>query len=229
MKINKRWKILGLKEAPRLEVKYLAGLLVVLLLTGSMCNDWIIENKFANADIMDKRGKVVVLNQVMQRNVELHGELAAKDDRIEELDKRFQELMDNPITFKQTYFLEKELFPLSRKYGIPDALIAGQWAIESGRAVHKSGHNYFGLMQWDAQRNRSLQTCPSLDECVKRYASTVKSILSRKGYTYNPEENPVEILRKLQEATPRYEGDSSKPDHYVELVAGTKEFKTYER
>lgn len=71
MKINKRWKILGLKEAPRLEVKYLAGLLVVLLLTGSMCNDWIIENKFANADIMDKRGKVLVLNQVMQRNVEL--------------------------------------------------------------------------------------------------------------------------------------------------------------
>ena len=168
------------------------------------------------------KGKVNVTLGIMSE------EVVSKDEEIKTLEERFQELMDNPITFKQTYFLEKQLFPATDKYEIPRALVAGQWAIESARAVNKPGHNYYGLMQWDKEGKRSLQNCPSLDHCVRNYANTIKSILKRKGYTYDPKEDPVEILRKLQERTPRYEGDSEHPEHYIELVSQTKEFKAYE-
>lgn len=150
-----------------------------------------------------------------------------KQSRLTELERQFQELMRNPITVQQRYFLEHTLFPLTDRYDLPRALVAGQWAIESGRAIHKPGHNYFGLMQWDANRVRSLQYCSSLEVCVKNYASTIKSIHTRKGYAYNPKDDPVTILKKLQEATPRYEGDESDTQHYIKLVSSTDEFKFY--
>lgn len=66
---NKIPKYKGFKQ--KWSVYRLAGLLIFCILTGSVLNDWMINNKLANADIMDAKGKVKVLGQVMAKNVEL--------------------------------------------------------------------------------------------------------------------------------------------------------------
>lgn len=149
--------------------------------------------------------------------------------QIEAMEHRFQELMRNPITFKQTYFLETEILPRTRKHGIPDALAASQWALESNRQVHRPGHNYWGIMQWDAQGKRSLRTFATLDDAITMYANTIKNILKRKGFTYDPKEDPHSILKKLQYGNYRYEGDNDDPMIYVNHISSLKEFQYYLR
>lgn len=81
--MNKRIKIAGLKRGVKFDVYTLAALVGVLLLVGSMCNDWIIQNKFANADILDAKGKVRVLGQVMAKNVELEDTIKQQTAELE--------------------------------------------------------------------------------------------------------------------------------------------------
>ena len=72
-----------MKEAVRLDVKAMSGLLVATLLTGLVCNQMIINNKIANADIVDAKGKVLVLGQVMARNVELEDTVKEQNAELE--------------------------------------------------------------------------------------------------------------------------------------------------
>src|SRR5690349_14641504 len=64
---------------------------------------------------------------------------------IKDLKKQFDELVKNPVSVSQTAFLEREILPTTRKCGLPDALVAGQWALESGRATTSPINNFFGI------------------------------------------------------------------------------------
>ncbi len=116
-------------------------------------------------------------------------------------------------------FLETQLLPRTRKYGIPDALVAGQWAIESGRATNRADNNYFGL-------GPGLKFA-TLDEAVKVYYVSLKHILARKGYNLDTISDPYQILQDLQQGDYRYEGHSPKPLEYVQLVSSVPEYVYY--
>lgn len=208
----------------KLTVYYLLGWVVILTFLSfsyqGLKADWMIAG--ANEDLT----KMKAASHPVQ---DLHQAVAERDGEIADLKERFDELMKNPITFKQTYFLETEILPRTRKHGIPDSLAASQWALESNRQVHRPGHNYWGIMQWDKDRVRSLRTFSTLDDAIAMYAGTIKSILKRKGYTYDPNEDPISILKKLQEGTPRYEGDNEDTMIYVNHISSLKEFSYYKK
>ena len=151
---------------------------------------------------------------------QLNKKLTAKEDEVSELRQQFDELMKNPITFKQRHFLETQLLPITRKYGIPDKLAAAQWAIETGRNTNRADNNYFGIGPgWKFT---------SIEENVKVYARSLKTIIARKGLDFDEiKHDPYLVLVKLQEGNYRYEGHSDKPLEYIELVSGMNEWRIY--
>lgn len=188
---------------------YLAGLSLTLFLIAVIA----IPNHYRKEAI-----HFTVKAQELEQTVDiLEEDVKAKEERITFLQSQFDELMKNPITFKQRYFLEKELLPRSRKCGIPDALHAGQWALESGRSISKSSNNYWGIGPgW---------TFKSLDEGVATYCKTVKNILKKKGYEISGDAKLD--LKRLQEGTYGYEGHNPDPQTYVDHVMALEEFKYY--
>lgn len=162
---------------------------------------------------------IVKAQELEQQVSSLSEDNAAKEERISLLESQFKDLMANPITFKQRYFLEKELLPRSRQCGIPDALHAGQWALESGRSTYRADNNYWGIgPRW---------RFGSLDEGVATYCKTVKNILKHKGYEVS-QDSKLD-LKRLQEGNFRYEGHNPDPQTYVEHVSNLDEFKYYNK
>ena len=160
------------------------------------------------------KGKVNVTLGIMSE------EVVSKDEEIKTLEERFQELMDNPITFKQTYFLEHSIFPVTRACGVPDSLAAAQWALESGRATTSPINNFFGIGPgWKFA---------TVKANVEKYCQTIKNILKRKGYDLSQMSDPVEILKALQAGSYRYEGHNPDPMTYVHHISSLKEFKAYQ-
>lgn len=118
-------------------------------------------------------------------------------------------------------YLEKEVLPRTRKYGIPDALAAGQWAAE-GRFVNPKNNNWFNLM-YDGK----VHPYQSLDNHVADYALTLKNLLKNQGIDITSKKDAMEILKLLQSGKTRFEGHQPDPQHYVNLVSSTPEFKKY--
>jgi len=122
---------------------------------------------------------------------------------------------------KRQEFLAKEILPLTRECNLPDALVAGQWAQESGREFDSPSNNYFGL--GPRMRFKNIQ------EGVKTYCNTIKDILGKKGRDVNSMKDSVEILTGLQTGNPRYEGDEANPLAYVRTVSSIGEFQFYDK
>lgn len=128
--------------------------------------------------------------------------------------------------------LEHFVFPNTRPRHIPDALAAGQTALESGYGespLAVNNNNLHGTMQWDAAGNRSPRTFKSASDSASLYADTVNRILAAKGYDISKMSSD-EILSALQEGNaPRYEGDNKNPQAYVKTVKGLGAYQKYNR
>jgi len=119
-------------------------------------------------------------------------------------------------------FLEQSIFPQTRQAGLPDALVAGQWATEGGRATGNPQNNVWGLM-----RGGKLIQYPNLNSSTRDYILTVQNILKKKGY--DPKKmSAKEILQALQEGNKlRYEAHNPNPQDYVNLVSNTPEYRKF--
>lgn len=115
-------------------------------------------------------------------------------------------------------WLEGEVLPITRKAGFPDALVAGQWAIED----RKKDTSMFNLMF-----NGKVHKYQNTENNVNDYIRTVTNILKRKGYDINKIKDPQEILRILQTGNTRYEGHSKDPMDYLKIISDTPEYKYY--
>lgn len=132
--------------------------------------------------------------------------------------EQLQKVKQKPLQNKD--FLTKEILPRTRKYNIPDALAASQWAVESGRSTSSDINNYFGLGPHIKYN--------SIDDNVRDYALTLKNILAAKGKKLENMKYPKKILLKLQEGDrPRYEAHNPDPMTYVNTVMNTPEWRQY--
>ena len=122
-------------------------------------------------------------------------------------------------SLKPSEFLEANILPITREYGIPDALVASQYALEGGRVTSNPQNNFFGLM-----RNGQLIFYPSIEANVRDYALTIKNILKAKNY-FLPM-NKDEIILALQSGDkPRYEGHNADPLAYVYTIKSLPEWE----
>lgn len=119
---------------------------------------------------------------------------------------------------KNINFLETSVFPITREYGIPDALVASQWALEGGRVTSNPQNNLFGLMA-----NGKLINYPSIEANVRDYALTIKNILKAKDFHLPLAKD--EIILALQSGDkPRYEGHLPDPMTYVYTIKSLPEW-----
>jgi hypothetical protein len=118
-------------------------------------------------------------------------------------------------------YLESQVLPRTRKYGIPDALAAGQWAAE-GRFVEPQNNNWFNLMY-----GGKVHPYQNLDTQTADYALTINNLLKNQGKDLKDIKDPVEVLRLLQSGKSRFEGHQADPQSYVNLVSNTPEFQRY--
>lgn len=143
-----------------------------------------------------------------------NGEPAVLGD-MEKIDGNFEQM------------LEKYVFPVTDKAGIPRALAASQTAIESGRgasAATKNFNNLHGIMTWDTAGNRSLRRFKSPAESAEEY---VRIISKNFPQAFELRNEPEKMLKALQSGKMRYEGDNDDPFEYVRLVQSTPEWRRY--
>ncbi len=119
-------------------------------------------------------------------------------------------------------FLESNIFPITDQAGLPRALVAGQWAMEGGRAIDNPQHNLFGLMS-----GGSLIPYPNIQRNVSDYILTIQNLLKRKGANPSAIKDPVTILKILQSGDTRYEAHNPNPTTYIEGVTNTPEWRMY--
>ncbi len=120
---------------------------------------------------------------------------------------------------KKQSFLESSVFPITREYGIPDALVASQWALEGGRVTSNPQNNLFGLMV-----GGKLINYPSIEANVRDYALTIKNILKAKDFHLPLAKD--EIIPALQSGDkPRYEGHNPDPMTYVYTIKSLPEWE----
>lgn len=123
-------------------------------------------------------------------------------------------------------FLETNIFPITRKFNIPDALAASQWATEGGRSMGNEANNLFGIL--DPSGSGKLVQYPSIDRNVEDYALTVNNILKNKGIDTST--NAYNVLMGLQTGDrPRYEAHNPNQWDYTQTVMNTPEWRTYFR
>jgi len=123
-----------------------------------------------------------------------------------------------PAVKKQS-FLESSVFPITREYDIPDALVASQWALEGGRITSNTQNNLFGLMA-----NGKLINYPSIEANVRDYALTIKNILKAKNFHLPLAKD--EIILALQSGDkPRDEGHNPDPMTYVYTIKSLPEWE----
>ncbi len=117
-------------------------------------------------------------------------------------------------------FLEQNIFPLTDKAGLPRALVASQWASESGRNTNSPINNYFGL-------GPNIRY-PNLERNVSDYILTISNILKRKGSDLSKAKDAKTILKIIQSGkTGRYEAHNPDPMTYVQDLMNTPEFRYY--
>jgi hypothetical protein len=112
------------------------------------------------------------------------------------------------------------ILPITRECGLPDALVASQWAVESGRAQTSKINNFFALGPHIVY--------PSLERNVSDYCLTVVNIASKNGLTIDSTTTAYEILLALQSGNTRYEAHNEDPMTYVRTVSNTPEWRQYE-
>jgi hypothetical protein len=120
---------------------------------------------------------------------------------------------------EKQHILDK-ILPLTRKCGLPDKLVASQWAVESGRKQKSNINNYFGLGPH--------LVYPSLEANVRDYCLTVKNIARKNGLEIMDNTSSIEILEALQSGKTRYEAHNADPYAYVRTVSNTPEWREYE-
>lgn len=135
----------------------------------------------------------------------------------------------NPENIK---YLEEVVLPLTRQFGIPDAIAAGQWAAE-GRFVNPNNNNYWNLM-FDGQVHPYQSTYNNTSD----YDLTLRDIIGT-NMGVNPQEldygqyDPAELIKYLQLNTQgqpsnkRFEAHSQFPSEYIDLIVNTPEFRNY--
>jgi len=112
------------------------------------------------------------------------------------------------------------ILPLTRECGLPDSLVASQWAVESGRAQESKINNFFALGPHIVY--------PSLERNVSDYCLTVINIARKNGLIIDSTTTAYEILLALQSGNTRYEAHNEDPMTYVWTVSNTPEWRQYE-
>ncbi len=108
-------------------------------------------------------------------------------------------------------FVNEQLLPLTRKYGIPDAVAAAQAAHESGYGSSMAGNNnYFGLK---AHSYAGFANFDSLEAAVKYYAETLAALAGNNLETFK--NNPMGLINAIQSGTSHYEGNNPDPMQYI--------------
>lgn len=124
-------------------------------------------------------------------------------------------------------YLNSVVLPLTRKYGIPDELAAGQWAAE-GRYVNPETNNFWNLMY-----GGQVHPYENMDNMARDYDLTLKDIMSRnmgkdkESFNYG-DYDVMTLLNALQSGqSGNFEGHSPRPLEYVDLVSNTPEFRYF--
>lgn len=119
-----------------------------------------------------------------------------------------------------TTMLNQHILPVTRQYGIPDALVAGQAAQESGYMQKPAGqYNFFGLKAHSYPGFANFQTP---EEAARYYAQTIQALVPNIGQM-----NAQQGLMALQSGRQRYEGDNPNPMMYVQSVSANPAFQVY--
>lgn len=110
--------------------------------------------------------------------------------------------------------LNNHIFPVTRKYGIPDALVAGQFAQESGFGTKPTKtNNYFGLKS----HHGGFAQFDTPEAGAEYYAQTVTNNVPNFDQLKN---DPQALLKAIQsQGTKNYEGDNGNPMQYVSDVS----------
>lgn len=131
-----------------------------------------------------------------------------------------------PQNFLQT--LNSQVLPITRQFGIPDAVVAAQAAHESGYGqspAAKNLNNLFGLMHFNPQTGqRSIHSFASPQQAATFYAQTVQSLVPNLAQIKN---NPQAVLQALQSGKQRYEADNPNPQQYVYDVTQNPLWQAY--
>ena len=119
--------------------------------------------------------------------------------------------------------LNNQILPVTRQYGIPDALVAAQAAQESGYGQKPAAqNNWFGLK---AHSYPGFANFPSIGDAARYYAQTVQSLAGGDLSKYKG--NSMAILKAIQTGKQHYEGDNPNPLQYVYDVSNNPVWKAY--
>lgn len=111
-------------------------------------------------------------------------------------------------------YLEDNILPQTRQAGIPDALVAGQWAEEGGRNINPAGFNW-----WGAGGTNPI-SYPSMESSTRNYIQTIRE---NSGLSNFAGRSPEEILELIQ-----YIYEQSQPEGvYRKNVTNTPEWRFY--
>lgn len=138
-------------------------------------------------------------------------------------------------------FIENTIFPVTRKYEIPDPVAAGMFAAEgrlSGLGANRN--NFYNIGAFDSNPNQATYF-ETPEQGIEAYAKFMKgegnyaSPKHKESFTnaYNNRKNVVEMLRGIQEAG--YAGDpktykqraKNNFNSYMEFIMATPEFQKY--
>lgn len=116
-------------------------------------------------------------------------------------------------------FLENVALPITRQYGIPDPIVAGQFAAE-GRlgGLGANRNNFFNLGAYDKNVSNAFRY-KTPEEGVKGFAKLLTTDPRYASY-FKPGRDPLEILND-------YASTYASNPKYVQLITGTPEWKKY--
>lgn len=117
-------------------------------------------------------------------------------------------------------FLENTVFPITREYGIPDAVAAGQFAAE-GRFNHMGArrNNFYNIAAYDGKESQ-MPGYSSPEQGVAAYAKLIATN-PRYAKAMASSEDPAEMVRQIKMA-----GYATRPD-YAQFIMSTPEFKAF--
>ena len=124
--------------------------------------------------------------------------------------------------------LNNRILPITRQYGIPDAMAASQAAHESGYGTSdaaQKNNNFFGLMHFDKNTGtRSIHYFATPEESAHFYGQTVKAIVPNLEQYKTA---TLSALKALQSGKQKYEGDNPNPMQYVYDVSQNPYWQAY--
>ena len=117
-------------------------------------------------------------------------------------------------------FLQKTVFPITSKYGIPNAVAAGQFAGEGRfKGLGADRKNYYNVMAYDGKEGQ-MPSFNTPEEGVEVYAKTIAKD-PRYANAMKVAKDPKRMIKEIHKA-----GYATRPD-YAEFVASTPEFQKY--